>query len=398
LCAGYAMLVLAPGQAERYAGRAGRLDPLGLIASRGLAGCYDIVAGFIAEAQWAISGTAAAVLAFVAAHRRRGAVAPVPSRAALRAIAWLAGAALAIVVLLFGSPVAVERLLFASAVLLAGALAVALDHVLGHAGGAPRLRAVIVAACAVIAGYHAVRFTQVSIAVAGEQRQRMAALRAAAPGTIARVPAYRTPRSRWLWGDDFRMAAVRDQVARGLFGLAGVELEPRPIWAEPAPSERFVGRADYAPPLTAPLPAELAAPPPFLDAALAQLRRALALGAGAIDGHRLIRYEIAAEAPGFVDPAHRPLRALVWTPGSIAFVHGDGEEDADGEPAIRVSGSTLPAGWSDAFVIGCGETRRVAARDDRGDAVLPVELACRGSYTAVICDPAACWFAGRYWR
>ncbi|HMG54113.1 MAG TPA: DUF6056 family protein, partial [Kofleriaceae bacterium] len=59
LGAGYAMLMIAPGHGQRYAGRAARFDTLGLIASRGVSGNYDIVAGLLGEAGWAIALTAA---------------------------------------------------------------------------------------------------------------------------------------------------------------------------------------------------------------------------------------------------------------------------------------------------------------------------------------------------
>src|SRR6185295_6870112 len=54
LCIGYAMVLLAPGQAERYAGRAARYSALGLVTSRGVTGAYDIVVGFLGEVQWAV--------------------------------------------------------------------------------------------------------------------------------------------------------------------------------------------------------------------------------------------------------------------------------------------------------------------------------------------------------
>jgi hypothetical protein len=436
LAVGYAMLMLAPGQAERYAGRAAKLDVLGLVASRGVAGTYDIVAGFVGEVQWAIVLVIAAVLVFVHQQRRGCAAAMPPSalpalpalpvlpaspvlpvlpappaltRPQLLTLAGLVAAAGAIVVTLFASPVTIERLLFAPAVLLAGALAVIADHLFASR----RVRTLITVATAIVFTYHAVRFVQVSAAARAENRQRVAILGATRPGTVAIVPAYRTARSRWFWGDDFRMAAVREYVAAELFDLAGVEYDDRPIWAEPSGPERFVATRVYEPPLGPELEAAYPLPrhiPSFTDTALAQLRRQLVLaGWRSIDGHRLVRYQVDATGSGFVDPrappgsaaAPRPLRVFTWTPAGVTFVDGGGYEDADRQPAIRVWAPTMPARWTDAYVVGCGRTTAIEVReaDESGsDPLIPLDLACRGSFTAVICDPEVCWFAGRFGR
>jgi uncharacterized protein DUF6056 len=401
LVVGYAMLLLAPGQAERYAGRAAKLHAIELIASRGVSGAYEILAGFAGEAQWAIVLVLAAVLGFVHQHRRRGAPLPAVPRAALWAIAGLVAAAGAIVVTLFASPVAVERLLFAPAVLLAAALTVVVDHLFA----ARRMRTLITGTCAIVFAYHAVRFLQVSAEAHAEFQQRSARIAAALPGTVAVVPPYRTPRSRWFWGDDFKMAGVRDYVAHELHDLAGIEYDDPPSWAEPSPPDHFVARAIYDPPLPPALAAAHPPPrhvPPFTEAALGQLHRELALGGwAAIDGHRLIGYQVDAVDAALVDPVHRPLRVLAWTPSGVTFVDGDGYEDANRQPVFRIWAPSLPAHWTDAYVVGCGRTRRVEARRDPEpphDLVLPLAFECRGSYAAVVCDPEVCWLAGRYWR
>lgn len=404
LCVGYAMLLLAPGQAERYAGRAGGYDALGLVASRGVAGCYDIVAGFLGEVQWAVVLVAVAGLAFAAHHARRGAAVPAMSRGRLAGIAALLAGAGAIVVTLFASPVAIERLLFAPSVLVAAALAAVVEHVFSLR----RLRIAITLAAAAIFGYHAVRFLAVYHDAYAEHRQRIAALAAAAPGSIASVPPYRTPRSRWYFGDDFRMAGVRESVARQQFGLAGIELSPRPIWAEPTPPERFVAHRVYDPPLApppAPAPSAPASPsgpaaaPSFLDAALDELRRGLAVGGwGTIDGHRLVRYHIDATATPVIDPQHRPVRMVDWTPAALRHVYGDGVEDAERRASIHIAAATAPPGWRDAFVTACGRTTRIEPARDGADLVLPLTVDCRGTYTAYLCDTETCWFAGRFWR
>jgi Family of unknown function (DUF6056) len=403
LAAGYAMLMFAPGQAERYAGRAAKLDALGLIASRGVSGNFDILAGFLGEAAWAIDLVIAATLVFVHRHRHRCAGDPLPamSRAQLLAIAGLVAAAGAIVVTLFASPVTIERLLFAPAVLLAAALAVIADYLFTSR----RVRTLVTVACAIIFGYHAVRFVQVYAVARAVNRQRIAILGSSKPGTVAVVPAYRSTRSRWYWGDDFRMAAVREYVANELFELAGIDYDERPSWAEPGPPERFVASRVYEPPLAPELAAAHPLPryiPSFTDTALGQLRRELALGGWrSIDGHRLVRYQVDATGSGFADPKRRPLRVFTWTPEGVTFVDGGGYEDADRQPAIRIWAPTMPARWTDAYLVGCGQTTPVEPRhgsESASDPLLPLDFACRGSYTAVVCDPDVCWFAGRFWR
>jgi hypothetical protein len=403
LVAGYAMLMLAPGQAERYAGRAAKLDVIGLIAGRGVAGNYDILAGFLGEAQWAIDVVIAAALVFVGHYQRRRDAAPLPvmPRAQLLVIAGLAAAAAAIVVTLVVSPVTTERLLFAPAVLVAAALAVVADYLFAQR----RVRTLVTAACAVILSYHAVRFIQVGAAARAENQRRIAILASSKPGTVAVVPAYRTARSRWYWGDDFRMAEVRAYVANELFDLAGIDYDERPIWAAPSPPEQFVASRVYEPPLTPELAAAHPLPryiPSFTDTALGQLRRQLALaGWGSIDGHRLVRYQLDATGSGFDDPKRRPLRVLVWTPEGATFVDGGSYEDAEHQPAIRIWAPSMPARWTEAYVVGCGRTVAALVRyapESGSDPLLPLDFACRGSYTAVVCDPEVCWLAGRYWR
>jgi hypothetical protein len=393
LVVGYAMVLLAPGQAERYAGRAARYSALGLITSRGITGAYDIVVGFLGEVQWAVVLVLAAALAFVASHRRRGEPVPAMSRAQLGTIAALLGGAAVMLATLLGSPVAIERLLFAPAVLVAGALAVVVEH----AFSVRRLRVVITAVAAVIFAYHAVRFVEISAAAHAENQARIAALAAAKPGSVAALPPYRTARSRWFFGDDFRNAGVREFAARELYGLRGAELEPRPIWAEPTPPETFFARRFYDPPLPQ---AEAAPPAPsFLDAALLELRQGLVNGGwGDVDGHRLVRYQIDASNSPLVDPRRRPVRMLDWTPDGPRFVYAEGLEDVDRRPSIHIWIPRAPAGWVDAFLVGCGRTTRIEPERSRDDLLVPVELDCRGSYTAYLCDPDVCWFSGRFWR
>jgi hypothetical protein len=399
LVLGVAMLLFAPGQAERYAGEANQIGLLGRIASRGVAGNYEVIAGFVGEAGWAIAFVVAAVLVFVRHHQRAGVRPPAMPRDRLLASVGFIAAAGAILVTLFASPATTDRVLFAPAVLLVGALAVVADHLFA----VRQVRALITVACAIVFAYHAVRFVQVYASGGAENRHRIAILRAARPGTVARIPAYRPRRGRSYPADDFRIAAIREYVAHEVFDLAGIELDDRPVWAEPTPPEHFVAHRIYEPPL----PPELDAAHPLpryvassVSAALVQLNRGLALGSWrSIDGHRLVRYAIDAVGLPFTDPRHRPVHVLEWTPEAVRFLDGESIEDRNGQPGLRVVARALPEGWTDAFLVSCGRTTRVEPRRDderAADAILPVFLACREAVTAVVCAPDACWFAGRY--
>lgn len=388
LVVGYAMLLGSPGQAERYAGRAARFSVLGLVEARGVSGSFEVITGFLVEAQWAIDLTLIAVL--VAARRR---IAALPRPALWAVVGAVAGAG-AIVGTLLASPVTTERLLFAPAVLLAGGLTVVLDHLCGE----PRMRKIITAACALVFAYHAVRFVEVHVAAHREARHRLALLAAGKPGEVVRVPVYATPHSRWFRGDDFRVVELREYVAHELYGLAGIEYDHAPVWAQPTPPGTFTATRTYDPPLaTPPEPASA-----FPTSALMLLRLHLGLdGWLDVDGHRLTRYQIDATDTGFVDPRHRPLHVVEWTPTATRFVDAGRPDDERDEPGIEVWPPSMPAAWTDAYVVGCGETvavTPVTLPAPPHDLLLPIPLACRQPYTGVVCDAAACWIAGRYAR
>jgi len=111
-----------------------------------------------------------------------------------------------------------------------------------------------------------------------------------------------------------------------------------------------------------------------------------------------VRYQIDARDSPLVDPRRRPVRMLDWTPDGPRFVYAEGLEDVDRRPSIHIWIPRAPAGWVDAFLVGCGRTTRIEPERSRDDLLVPVELDCRGSYTAYLCDPDVCWFSGRFWR
>jgi hypothetical protein len=138
----------------------------------------------------------------------------------------------------------------------------------------------------------------------------------------------------------------------------------------------------------------------FVTAALMLLRLHLVLDDWRdLDGHKLVRYQVDATDTGFDDPRHRPLHLVEWTPAQIRFVDAERWEDDNLEPQIRLWAPSLPAGWTEAYTVGCGATAPATLRPEGEDWIVAVPLACqRTPYIAVVCDPAACWLAGRFSR
>jgi len=207
LVAGFALLIGAPGQSERYHGLGADMSIVGNLLDRGLAGNARIVgmAFLYTIGSWALL-----------------AVASIKKRAVRRDAAIFAAAAIAIVLTVLLSPKWGARLFVAPALLLIAAGVRAIDEafVCRYMRGA---LAAIGALCA-IGG---------SVVLASVQRDagddfdaRVALLREAAPGTVASVPPYRhfTP-GWWTYGDDFRAAPVRQHVARRVFGLDDATLD-----------------------------------------------------------------------------------------------------------------------------------------------------------------------------
>jgi hypothetical protein len=260
----------------------------------------------------------------------------------------------------------------------------------------------VTAVCALLFAYHAVRFVQVQISGHREAAHRRALIAAAAAGSVVRVPTYQTPRSRWFRGDDFRMAELREYVAHEIFGLAGIEYTTAPVWVQPSLPGTFVASRTYDPPLSPALEARAPLPPfasSFVTAVLVQLRLHLVLDDWrALDGHPLVRYQVDARDTGFVDPRQRPLHLVEWTPSQIRFVDAAAWADDNLEPQIRLWAPSMPAGWTEAYTVGCGATAPATLRPEGEDLVVPVPLACRAPYLAVVCAPEACWLAGSFAR
>ena len=400
LALGWAALYLAPGQSQRYGGTGATESRAASLAGRGLEGAYDVVAQTVLHAQAGVVLGLAVIAIAVSRAARRGTSIAGPSRDATFGIAGLIAWAGAIVVTLWASPRLGERLYLAPAVLLVVALAVAMDAALA----ADRvLRRAVVAVAAVIVVAHGAIFLRAQIGAHADASDRFARLERAADGTVAVVPPFRAPgRSRWFWGDDFTYASLREYVAHEVFGLAGIELEGAPGWAEPTPPFRFEVVYTFEPPLDrAALAARVTLPdytPTYWEWALAQQRR-LEPALRAIDGHRLRAIDVRVTG---VDAAigavlrGRPLFADRWADGTWRFIYGRRRVSADGWPMWRFVDATLPAGLADAYVVGCGVTTQVAI--DAQHLSVAFQPRCSDLHVAIACTPRECWLAGTYAR
>jgi hypothetical protein len=393
---GYPMLFLAPGQAQRYAGMATKNAPLKVLMERGLTGNTGIVLDFLAEAQLSID---LAILAVLVAWRRRAL--PAFSKAGYLAVVALIVAAGGMVCTQFASPTVGERLFFAPAVLFAAALAIVVEWLIADA----RARRFVVIVAGALFAYHIVRFVTVLSDGYAENQRRLAILAEAPANADVRVPPYGAWKfTRWWWGDDFQYASLREYVANEVYDLHSIDYD-RPLhWSEPAPPDRFVATATFAPPLSPEDQAKITPRyiPTFWEWALVQLRRSLALGPiGTLAGHTLEHYVVDVADSGLDDPMHRPVRVFDWTPRQLTFVDGRHYDDSAGHPWVRVWQPSVPPMTVDTFVVECGRTRRVEMEPDRDEQIgplVPISLDCRGTFSAFLCDPKVCWFAGRYWR
>jgi len=399
---GYPMLFFAPGQRERYAGMATRNTPLVMLSERGLAGCFEVIVDFVVEVQLATHLTLVALLASIGATRARGEKLRALETPALIAIGCIVLATGSIVVTLFASPTVGERLFLAPGVLVVIALAIVVDYAFLEATA----RRLVVWICAGLFAYHAVRFVYVYAVGKRENDRRIAILESAPDDTEAKVPPYTMwKRTRWWWGDDFRYASLRQYVGNEVYDLSGIVLDRRTRWAEPTPSESYVARRVFDPPLPPDAAAKIAPMryiPTFWEWDLVQLRRAIAFdGLGEHAGHKLVRYTVQVERTEFEDPKHRPFLVIDWTPSSLEFIDGLRHDDDRGQPYIQVWDQSVPPDLVDTYVYGCGTTVRVDPVSDPDitiGPIIPVKIACRTVYAAAMCTPDECWHVGRYWR
>ncbi|HEY0191929.1 MAG TPA: DUF6056 family protein, partial [Kofleriaceae bacterium] len=348
--------------------------PLQLISERGLAGCFEIVRGFLWEARLGLALFVAVVAgALVTARSQRRPLAL--ARPAWLAVGVLLAAAIAIVATLFASPIVSDRVLYAPGVLLAIALAIGIDAL----SAAPAVRRVAVIACLALSGYTAARFVESSSRLHAENADRLARLAATPPGTVAVVPMYSHPRqSRWEYGDDFVEPWLRDYVGGALFDLAGVSLSSTTRTPELV-DLRLEALDGTAQPGGAPTYRGLQSAGGL--AALAGL--AATQGAFQIRDHGSIA-KLAA----------RPVVVALWAPPRTTFVDGAPYDDVTGH-YIRVADASTPGPIVESFVVGCGDRYTVAPVQRDGATLLPIdERYCRGPFTALVCEATRCWVAG----
>ena len=368
----------SPLRAWMIAGTLGLV--LGFVFARGEpTGARSWPLELVGGAQLAIDGVIVALLVAL----RRGKLATLTAQ---RSIGVLLAAAIALVATQLVWPVAGSSW-FAPAVLIASALTLVLDWVVTD-----RSLGRVIAIVSVLAlGYVAVRFAVATTQRYDESQHRIELLEAGKPNTVVKIPPYTA--SRWSWGDDFASASLREYVANEVYELNGIGYDRLLAWAEPTPPERFVAIATFDPPVTTDQPqlAQRYIPMSPVDA-LAQLRHGPLT---TIPGHTLVHYTVDVVGSQLDDPAARPVHVFDWTPDALTMVRGRSFEDRAGHTYVQVDPATAPTNTNAAFVVGCGRTRRV--KPEPGP-LIPIAFDCRGAYTAYLCDPGACWLAGRSWR
>jgi len=192
LAAGYALLLLAPGHDARYGGLAKQAGLVGRILERGLGENVVIVTALVAYMLWSLPWIALAVLA-----RLRSRPEPMPARTRYVLVALALAGLLATFVLL-GSPKIGKRLYVHSVALVSMGLAGAVVAQLGQAWA--RRAAAVLAAVALI--YVEVRCIATYASVGPVGAERLARIRAAAPGSTVVVPPFGVGAGTWFLGDD----------------------------------------------------------------------------------------------------------------------------------------------------------------------------------------------------
>ena len=214
---GFAAIMFAPGQGERYDGLAHRASLFGTVLARGVPGNLAILDGLLVAAGPALALIAIALVVGRAdtgdadAHaERRG--------AALRVLALAIAASVAMAATLFASPKLGSRFYLGSCSLLLVAFLALADAVLVTR----RRLAAFVAVAVFASGYAAARTVGMYRELARASDARLAALEAAPPGEVFVADGFaQVDSSWWFLGDDLRFSLWRERVA-GYFGLPGI--------------------------------------------------------------------------------------------------------------------------------------------------------------------------------
>ncbi len=384
LAAGFAMLVLAPGQAVRYANVAHGHHPMKTLLDRGVEGNLKFVADYVVEIAPALLVVGGALLVSL----RRGAA--MLTRAQAIHVLLAIAAALGIVMTSFASPIIEDRVFFAPCVATVIGLAIA-------SAAASRARALLVGVAAIVVAVHVVAFVAVYRGIVERTDDRLALIERGR-GTVALPPARSWVRDHWQFGEDFQNAYLRELVAHHFATVDGIELAGRPPWSQPNPPETASIHLVYDPPYAGdPLAGTpLGAHVPVQWAwAMRELRESWARLDG-VAGHALKAIEVRIQPPQPV-PGERPTFLMTWAAGRFTTIDMRTHSDQLGWPYAYADRSDLPIDPDEAWVEGCGVTERVELASVAHEVRIPIRYRCAGNHTLYLCDRRQCWLAWRFW-
>ena len=223
--------------------------------------------------------------------------------------------------------------------------------------------------------------------VGAEYATRMALLSQAPAGTVASVPPYAEIRPDfWFFGEDFGDAAQREQVARDVFGLRDIAIEPRFRLLELNPGVELHL-------VTSATPAQLAA-------AGAAATWAGTLGVARGEFTRLVAAldklapdaSASLEVTGFAVDASRPVRAA-WRDATRRGQPHVGRSGPDQTNTYTVSvDADTAAAFPEAWVLGGGRVVRGKLADD----AVKLQPMVMGVWAVVLCNPQACLLADAF--
>jgi hypothetical protein len=389
LAAGFAALLLAPGQAVRYAGLTSGMHPFRTLVTRGIDGNAKFVADYVAEAAPGVALVLVAALTAIA--RRREAAAALTRALAVRLVLAIV-AALAIVVTAFASPIVEDRLFFAPCI----ATAIALAMASSVAWEEPWARALLIGACICVVVINAAGFAVTYRGVVDRTRDRIAAVERAAPGEVVTVPpAAGWLRDHWQFGEDLRDAYMRELLAHRIFDVRAIELADAPAWSQPNPPEVVRLAFDFEPPLSKPLTPLERQPPTQWPWMIRELREVWS-DLVETPGHTLHGIDVTA-TPTVPLPRGRPVHLVTWGHGAFTRIDAHTRSDPQGWPYAWADRQRIPIEPTEAWIEGCGQVwRGELAMTDR-EARVALSYRCAGNHTIYLCDAHDCWLAWRFW-
>ena len=225
---GFAALLFAPGQGERYGGLARQHGPIAEVFERGFSGGLEIFRDYLTYAAPLL-----AILVVVSIHAlaTRTERAEPEHRRAVASIAIALAAGVIIAVTLCASPKLGSRFFIAPLALLLAGLVALIDVT----ASSPRRLAPLLALAVVASSYAAVRTVPLFRTVSAQGSARMAALEASPPGSVFVADRFdQVGETWWFIGDDFRDGKKRALVAH-YFALARVSLRGSEPKSAPQP-------------------------------------------------------------------------------------------------------------------------------------------------------------------